>query len=68
MSNVGRKQLKKKSWNWPLEGRVQNKAKVVTAAVNRNDWKLRERLREYQDFEDEELLQIALDKDEVSRR
>jgi len=42
--------------------------KVIKDAVNRNEWKLRERAREYQDFEDEELLQIALDKDEVSRQ
>ena len=42
--------------------------KVIKDAVNRNEWKLRERAREYEDFEDEELLQIALDKDEVSRR
>ena len=60
--------IKKEILKLTSRGQDLKQDKVIQDAVNRNEWKLRERVREFQDFEDEELLQIALDKDEVSRR
>ena len=63
-----REMIQKEILKITRRGEDTKQDKVIKDAVNRNEWKLRERAREYQDFEDEELLQIALDKDEVSRR
>ena len=60
--------IKKEIMKLTTRGQNTKQDKVIQDAVNRNEWKLRERVREFEDFEDEELLQIALDKDEVSRR
>jgi len=49
-------------------GQTTKQDKVIKDAVMKNEWKLRERVREFEEFEDQELLQIALDKDEVSRQ
>jgi len=60
--------IKKEIMKLTTRGQNTKQDKVIQDAVNRNEWKLRERVREFEDFEDEELLQIALDKDEVSRQ
>ena len=60
--------IKREIMKLTTRGQDLRQDKVIKDAVNRNEWKLQERFREFEDFEDEELLQIALDKDEVSRR